>query len=166
MIISVTADQFIFETAIAAAEQVGAPALPKGLNAPLDAATTGRLDEAWSTIKTMLQRAYESGSSVAATLLEKAQQTVDQLLESAGNKARQLQALLSARLREYQSTFVEGVLHLVRAEIKVGEVSMKLSQIKLAQKIVLSGSVKAALAEAFALTSCGEFQIEASYTIS
>lgn len=164
MQVTLIADESVFETAIAAAEKVGRAGAPlRGLNAPLDGATQGRVEEAWEAIRNALESAFRLGRETAKPLLDSAQQIVDQVLETAGAKAKHITEVLRGRIREYLTNFIDDLLKQVRPKIVIGAESLQLSEVQLSQKIVLTSSLKASLTEAFELTSNGEFELSASY---
>ena len=164
MQISVMADLSIFTSALKKAEQVYPSMRPQGLNAPVDGVLMGRVSQTWEAIKEALQAALDYGSEKAESAFKGAWQEVERTLGDAGAKAGELQVLLMTRLREYLTTFIDGMLQQVRSELRVGTTTLRLSQVQLSQKVTLSTSLKATLKEVIALTSQGELQINASYT--
>ena len=164
MHVTVFAERSVLETALAAAEEIGAPGQLTGLSAPLDGATLGRLNDAWDQIKEALNKVFELGEQKARPVIERAWTRADEVIASAGSKAQEVRDALLARLREYLATFVDGMLQQLRPEIRVGQHTLILSQIQLSQKVVLTGSLKAAISEVCALTSGGEFEVVANYS--
>jgi hypothetical protein len=164
MSITVIADNFVFQKALMDAEKIGTVSKLDGLNSPLDSAMMGRFDEAWDEIRGLLKRAFNEGKERAVPLYEEAQVRIGQLLAQAGSKSQVVEDLLVARLRQFQSSFMDGMLEQVRSEIKIGNSIMSISQVQLNQKVTLSGSLKASLAEVIALTSSGELELTATYS--
>lgn len=165
MQVKVIADHTVFEVALQAADQIGKPGTLEGLNSPLQGALVGWVEEAWDAIATALQQAFEFGAERARPLLDQAQQTMEDVLNKAGPQAQEVKTLLLARLREYLHTFIDGMLQHVRAEIQIGNMTLRLHQVQLSQKLIFGGSLKLSLTEAFGLTSEGELQIDASYAL-
>jgi hypothetical protein len=163
MQITVIADRSVFDAAIAAAELPIPREGQYALNAPLDGVLSGRVEDAWDKIRDALTHAYEQGKDGARSVLDEAQAAVDSVMASAGSRAREVASALRAKLRSYVATFIDEMLKQVRPSILVGADSLRLSEVHLTQKVVLSGSLKASLTEAFELTSNGEFQVEATY---
>src|SRR4051794_20702977 len=102
MQMSIMADASVVEVALQAAEQVGTPERLGGLNAPPDAATRGRLEEAWEAIKERLRSVVGAEAVEIDRLRREAQQIVDEVIATAADRASDLKQLLMARLQEYQ----------------------------------------------------------------
>jgi hypothetical protein len=165
MNISVIADQSVFTNAIRQAEQVSNVTTMSGLMAPLDTTVQGRLDEAWGEITSLLKRCVEGGREKTVALYETVQLRVEQLIKESGSRSHDLEAVLIERLRQYQATFIDGMFKQVKSEVRIGATVLCISQIELNQKISLGGTLKACLTEAVALTSSGEMEVSATYTI-
>ena len=160
---TIIAERSVLEVALAAAEQIGQPGQLRGLKAPLDASLLGRLNDVWDGIKDALEKGFEWGREKARPVLEDAGQHAEKAISEAGALAKDLKAALLDRLREYLTTFIDGMLMQIRPDIRVGEAVFSLSQVQLEQRILLTGSLKASLQEAFALTADGELTITAEY---
>jgi hypothetical protein len=164
MEIKIIACRSVFEEALAVLETSNSSMTCSGLSAPTDAALLGRLDEAWDWIKKALGKAYDCGAEEAKQFFKEAWTNVEELITGAGVKAKELKDLILERLQLYQAKFIEGMLKQVRAEIIVGGGTLHLTQVQLSQKIAISGSLKASLAEVFNMTSNCEIQVNATYS--
>jgi hypothetical protein len=152
-----------FEGALQAARHVAKVSAPEGLAAPLDGALKGRVAEVWDSIELALRTAYERGRDHAQSLINAAIARVEKLMDEAGARARDIQAFLLERLHAYVTAFTRGALANVTTILDVGDQRLSLSRIQLSQKLVLGGSLKASLADIFALTSSGEITIQVDY---
>jgi hypothetical protein len=152
----------IFERALGAADQLGKGGNIKGLAASTDA-IRAYLDEAWDYIHEAITKAYEYGRERASKLLDSAVVKIEELLERAGNKARDLHTAILERLQLFLREVIQGSMSLVPGEYQVGDRAFRLAGMKCTQKVMMTGSVKASLAEVFSLVSSGEISIEAQY---
>jgi len=164
MEIKITASRSVFEEAIATLETPMLSRTFSVLSAPTEAALFGRLNEAWDWIKKALGKAYDHGAEEAKQFFDEAWTNVEELITGAGDKAKELKDLILEQLQVYQAKFMEGMLKQVRAEISVGGGTLQLTQVQLSQKVAMSGSLKASLAEVFNMTSNGEILVNATYS--
>jgi hypothetical protein len=161
---AVVIDRGAYDAAIAAAESVGqAGATIRGYAAPVDGPLAGWVREAWDALRDGLDRVYAVGREAARSQLDAAQQTLERVLQEAGRRAQELVAALRAKIAQYLTTLVNEMLAQVRPTLKVGGVELKLNELRIEQKLLLAGSLKASIEEAVSLTSDSEISVEASY---
>jgi hypothetical protein len=153
----------LIEIALKRADDAGSPATLHGLSAPIYGGLMARADALWEQIKEELTTTYSRARDQTQEILHKLGQSIDDLLKLAGNKARDVSEYLLAKLREYITAIVDGMLRQVRSEITIGSTTLPLAQIELSERIVLGGSLKTSLADTFELTSNGELAVAASY---
>src|SRR5450755_3735963 len=103
-----------FETALAAARAVGTSAAIDGLAAPLSGALMGRISEVWDRVESALQRAFQFGADVARASVQAAALAASDLVESAGNRARDVHQALLARVQAYLTDLVDSAIAQVR----------------------------------------------------
>jgi hypothetical protein len=163
MQVTLFADRSVLELAFKAADNIAAPGSLIGLRAPLDGANQARLSQAWVAIKEGLEAVYESGVESSRTVMDGVWQTVDQLIKDAGQAAQTLKDALLAKLAEWRRVVMDGLLRQVIGEITAADIKLKLNSVQISQKVALTGSLKASMTDAFALTSNAELQISASY---
>ncbi len=152
-----------FEAALAASNAVGSSEPLVGLAAPLDAGWLGRISEAWDAVESALRDAYQWGREAAGEAVAAAVAQAEELVRSAGHRARDVHQALLARAQTYLAVLVRSALDQVQAAITVGGAQLGLTSVEVAQRISLSGSLKAALTEIVAITADGEITVSASY---
>lgn len=164
MQIPVIVDRTAFENAIAAAEAIGRrDAVVKGLEAPVDGALNGWIEDAWESMRRAFDRAYQLGKDGAQEAIKKAEEMIERVLNEAGKRAQEVVVALRAKIAGYLSTLIDEMLKQVRPVLMVGDGILKLAEVQVSQKLVMGGSLKTSLQEAIELTSNSEFNIEASY---
>jgi hypothetical protein len=164
MQITVIVDKSAFDAAIAVAERIGLQnERVKGLEAPVDGALFGWVEEAWEAVRRALDRAYQFGADAATEAVQTAEKVIDRVMSDAGKRASEVAAALRAKIAGYVAGLIDEMLKQVRPNLKIGEGTLKLSEVQISQKLVIGGSLKASLKEALALTSSSEFNIDASY---
>ncbi len=163
MQVTLIVDGSAFEKALRAAEALGLEKIESGMNAPVDGALTGRVQEAWESVRKALERVYRMGVDAARPAIEAAEETIDRVLTEAGRSAGEVALALRAKLRQYVMALVDGMLAQIRAELPIGGRPLQLTEVKLSQKLVVGGSLKASLAEVVALTGNSELVVDATY---
>lgn len=163
MQITIIASSTVFDQSVRAAREVGKGGGADGLAAPLGGVLLGALQEAWDVVESALKAGFRQGKANAHALLESAKEKVDALIDQAGVHGREVEEMLIQRMQTFAVNFVHGSLAGVPAELKVGGGTLALANVSFTQKLVVSGSFKAALTELFAMTSQGEVQIEVMY---
>jgi hypothetical protein len=68
-------------------------------------------------------------------------------------------------MRDFAWTYIQGAVARVPTSLVVGLSNFALASIECTQKIILGGSLSTNLAELFSLTSSGELEIVAAYTV-
>lgn len=152
-----------FERALGAAAKVGSEVPLTGLAAPLDATWLGRIAEAWDNVETALGQAFQWGREAARESLDQAVAKAEELVRTAGRRARDVHEALLERIQTYLDLLVRGALAQVRGVIDVGGMQLRLVSVDVAQRISLTGSLKAALTELVAITAAGEITVSANY---
>jgi hypothetical protein len=149
--------------ALATAEALGVPELTRQLNAPLDAALMGRVDEAWEYIKEGVLNGMRRGREEARAVVEDVWTKVSGILAAAGNKARLLEESLFERMRAYNAGLQKSLLQQVPGEVTVGGLVLTLGSLEMTQSVRVEGSLKTTLTDMIQLTSEGSLEIAASY---
>jgi hypothetical protein len=162
MNLTIVTSRPIFEQALQAARQLGKGSEFKGLNAPTDA-IRAYLEEAWDLIHDGLKSAYEFGRDRVQGLLDAAVVKTEELLRRAGSNARDLHTALLERLQLFMRNLIQGTMRLFPTEYTIGDQAFRMSGMKCTQKVLVTGSIKMSLTEAFSLVSTGEIAIEAQY---
>lgn len=157
------ADRSIFESALAESSRVGVDVPLHGLHAPIDAKFLGILEEAWESVSSLLEAAFNAVTEGTEEIRQAALVVLDKVLAESGNRTADLTAALRERLRAYVAHLIDGMLHLVRPTIEIAGLTLQVSELNVSQKVLLGGSLKVALIEAIAITSSGEFMIDATY---
>jgi hypothetical protein len=152
-----------FEQAVAAASRIGRGEAVEGLAASVDAAVLGRVEEAWDGIVAALREGFRYGREKAAALLDAAVERTEQIIQEAGARGREVHEILLQRLREYAQETMHSTLAQVPATIQLGGGSYSLTTVNLTHKLVVTGSVKTNLMEAFSLAASREIEISAEY---
>lgn len=152
-----------FKIALGAARAVNAPASAAGLTAGRDAGLWGSVSEVWDRIESALDSAYLFGKDAAVQKIDAALDAVDRLMDSVGRRAGEAQEWLLARVQAYLSTIIDIAVRHTRSTVTVGESVLVLEGVELAQKISLTGSLKAAISEICNLSANGEIAIIARY---
>ena len=164
MQITVIVEKDAFDNAIAVADKVGRrDALVKGLEAPVDGALTGWIEDAWEPVRSAFDRVYQVGKDAAQEAIRKAESKIERVLAEAGKRAGEVAIALRAKIAAYVSALIDEMLKQVRPVLHLGEGTLKLAEVQVSQKLVVGGSLKTSLQEALELTSNSEFNIEASY---
>jgi hypothetical protein len=152
-----------FEFALARAREVGPGEDLPGMNAPAFAELIGRIDEAWDSIESGLSRAYTGGREAFGDALARATSRIEDLLRSAGNKAKDVQDTLVARLHSYVGDLVSRALERVQPTIQIAAQTLPLVSVEVSQAINLSGSLKVNLTEIINMTAEGQLVVNARY---
>jgi hypothetical protein len=152
-----------FEGALQAAAAVGNQEPLTGLAAPLDATWLGRISETWDMVEAALREAYLWGRDAAQQALADAIAQAEQLLRSAGKRARDVHQALLERAQAYLTVLIRSALAQVHGVLDVAGTKLKLVSVEVAQSISLTGSLKASITELVALTGAGEISVSASY---
>jgi vacuolar-type H+-ATPase subunit H len=152
-----------FEFALAKAREVGPGEDLRGLNAPVLADLTGRIEEAWDSIESGLRRAYADGREAAKDAVARATSQVESLLNAAGNKAKEVQDALVARLQTYVSSLISQALERVQPTIKIDTQTLPLVSVEVSQMVNLGGSLKVNLTEIINMTAEGQLIVNARY---
>lgn len=163
MNVTLVGDRSDFDLAVKASTALGTAAITTTLNAAVDAALIGRLDDVWDDIVAVLRRGYEFGRDAAREYLDETVTRVDRLLAEAGSRARDVQDLLLQRLQVFVQTFVTNALKRIPSTLAVGDRTYSIAKVTCTQKVVMAGSLKMNLTEVFSLTSNGELQITVDY---
>jgi hypothetical protein len=120
MLTTFVASRSIFDHAIAASRAIGPEIGTQGLHSDLDATLDGLLCEAWDSVEHALKGAFVYGRDHVKDLIEVSRTRIEQLLEQAGNRARELHSLLLERMREFMHTFLNDALTLMPDSLLVG----------------------------------------------
>ena len=158
----IVASRPIFDQALQAADQLGKGGEIKGL-ATATHAIRAYLDDAWDYIHDALIKGYEYGRDKAQVLFDAAIDKAEELLQRAGSNMRDLHTALLEKLQLFVRKLIQDSMSLIPTEYQVGERAFRLSSLKCSQKVMVTGSVKTSLTEAFSLVSSGEISIEAQY---
>jgi hypothetical protein len=149
--------------ALAVAEALGVPELTRQLNAPLDAALMGRVDEAWEYIKEGVLNGMRRGREETRAVVEEVWTKVSGILAAAGNKVRLLEEGLFERVRAYNAGLQKSLLQQVPGEIAIGGLVLTLGSLEMTQSVRVEGSLKTTLADMIQVTSDGSLEVAASY---
>jgi F0F1-type ATP synthase membrane subunit b/b' len=152
-----------FNAALDAARSVGIGGDLPGLAAPLSAAITGRLSNAWDHIELALQQAWTKGRDLAQDAVDAAVAKAQETVDAAGAGARAVHDRLLERLHTYLADLIERALARVSTSITIAGREMTLAGVELAQAITLTGALKLSVQEACALTAEGQVVITARY---
>jgi hypothetical protein len=163
MQVRILAGSDVFDAALKSARAVRAAPTLSELAAPLDASVRAEIDETWEAIEEALRAGFRHGYDGGKALLDAAWEKVKAIAAAAGRKASQVYDLLLTRTQQFLATFINGAISRLTAEHHIAGVSYRLSSISCTQKIVLTGSLEAALTNAFALSSSGEIEVTAEY---
>jgi|SRR5215469_5323216 len=154
-----------FEAALAAARTVGASTGSDGLASILDGAWLGRISEVWDHIESALSRAFQFGADQAKEYVDAAIKAANDLVTSAGKRARAVQQELLERMQAYLSRLVDAAIAQVRSEVVIGTQTLALDGIDMGYKISIGGSLKVTITDLASLTSAGELTVSAHYAI-
>jgi len=154
-----------FETALAAAREVGASTSADGLAATLDGALIGRISEVWDYVESALSRAFQFGADQAKEYTEAAIKAANDLVASAGKRARAVQQELLMRVQAYLSQLVDAAIAQIRSTVMIGSQTLVLESIEMEYKISLGGELKVTIIDLASLTSSGELTVSAHYGI-
>lgn len=149
--------------ALSSAEALNARELGNQLNAPVDAAFMGRVDDIWERIKETLIDSVRRGQDEVNLLVESTWQFVSERLTQAGAKARLIEECLLERMRAYVGALHKSLLAQVLPAVSIGNLSLALDAISLSQSIRVDCSLKSSLTELIALSSNGAIEVTASY---
>ena len=163
MNIVVLTDHALFDRAIRAGADYGKGKAPSFLAAPLDGVSEGQLDEAWNILVETIDHARTATEDRIKELISAGYAKVEEILSAAKNKAKDIRAMLWEKLRAMVQDLIDGMLAQIRPELTVGGRTLYLNDIQVTQKVVLSGSIKASLADLCALASQGETQVTVNY---
>jgi hypothetical protein len=153
-----------FEAALTEARATGGKGtrLP-GLAAPIDAALAGRVDEVWDRVEGALRDAWRAGKSASKAALDAALAEIEGLLDQAGAKAVTITDAVFERLRTLMRSIIDRALANVRATVVIGDLTMRVKELSVDQKVTISGSLSASITEMWKLTSNGELTVGATY---
>lgn len=154
-----------FEQALAQARATPGKTL-KGLAAPPSAALAGMVSEAWDAIEGALRKAFTWGTERAREAMDSAVALTESLAERAGNQLHEFQDAILHRLRTFQGAFVDDTLARIRSTVVLGQRTLSLESIELTHKVMLTGSLKAAISEVCSLATSAETTIIARYKTS
>jgi hypothetical protein len=154
----------VHRTALLKARKVGNElTLPAGLlNAPLDDDASTWISNIWDVVESAIQRAYREGMAAAQPLIDQASIMLTNLTQ----KAKEVRTVISERLNVYLQSAIDGALQRVRAGLSIGGSELKLQRVTVEQRINMSGSVKASLAEVCAFVAEGSISLSAEYSIA
>jgi hypothetical protein len=165
MILTGTLTRDGFEQAIANADAAGISTDLEGLSSPGDGELRGLTQEIWESIRLGLRKAFLLllGRDKAREAMDLAIAKAQAAIESAGTRARELQAQLLEKIQAYLTTVVDAALQQVRPELVLGGQTMPLTSVSVAQRITLGGEIGLTLEGLFSLTSDGEIEVAAQY---
>lgn len=166
MAISAIFDRSDFEAALHASSEVGPGDILTGLAAPIDSALWGRISQAWDSVEHALRQAYQHGLEFAQDAVNKAIAATEQVLQTAGTRARDAHEAFLSRLQQYLTVVLNSALARVAGAVTVAERTFTLDQIELSNKISLTGSLKVNITEIAALTGAGEITVVARYGLA
>jgi hypothetical protein len=162
MDIVIVAGAEVFESALDAARREP-EADPDALSSILDNALVGQIEEVWDHIEGALRQGFRFGREQALEAMAEAIEQAERLVQNAGDKAKAVQNKLLERIQTYIQAQVQGALARIPVTMPVGGQQYALLRVKCTQKLLVTGSVKASLTEAFSLASSGELEISAEY---
>jgi vacuolar-type H+-ATPase subunit H len=163
VIASVAIDSVQFQQALAAGRKVGDGVPLTGLAAPLDATWLGKIAEAWDSVEDALQAAYRYGRDTARDLLDKAVVKAEELVQSAGKRAMDVQQAILGRVNEVVDSLINQALDRIRPTVLVGGRELSIQSVDIAQSVTMSGSLKVAITDLFTLTAEGQISVTANY---
>jgi hypothetical protein len=99
----------------------------------------------------------------AAASSEAAIKAANDLVTSAGNKARAVQQELLKGVQAYLSQLVDAAIAQIRSAVVIGAETLALESIDMSYKISLGGSLKVTITDLASLTSSGELTVSAHY---
>lgn len=166
MLTTVAASQAVLDHALTASRVIGTEITIQGLHADLDATLNGWLAEAWDSVERAIKGAFIHGREHAQDLIEISRKRIEQILEEAGNRGRELHALLLERMRAFMNDFLNGALTLMPDKLVVGTRSLSVTSITYKQKINLGGKLETNLLKLCELVSEGEFEVEVEYGLA
>jgi hypothetical protein len=161
MKLMIVTDRESFERALSQARAAREPLA--GLAAPVAGRIGGMIAEAWDAIEGALRAAYLWGKDRASVAIDEAVRITEDLAGRAGEEVRAFHDELIARMRRYESEFVENTLKQVRSSLRIGDSLLVLENLELSQKIVLGGSLKTSITELCAFTTNSESTIVTKY---
>ena len=163
MQIAAVFDRADFEAALEAARSVGPNSDLKGLSAPLDGGLWGSISAAWDKVESALNEAFQFGIEFAQEKLGAAIHATDEVIRSAGKRARDVHEALLSQLQAYLSHMYDSALSRVASTITVGQQTLTLGQVELSQKLSMTGSLKLNITEIAGMTGAGEITVVARY---
>lgn len=163
MRVTVLASREEFERALREASRRDVTPEMTKLTAALDAAVLGRIDEAWSSVENAMRVAFERGKAIARPALDKALAFVDQVVTTAGVRAREIQEALLLRMQQFVLRITQSVLSRVPTTMRVGDATLKLAHVQYSHRLMLGGALSTNIEELFSLSAEGEIVIEANY---
>jgi hypothetical protein len=134
-----------------------------GLNAPFDSTWIGKIESAWSSIQSAIQKAFIYGKEAIKDAIDGAVSSLDSLLQQAGTKVKEIHNEILKRLQLFIKSLIDNAISLIPSAMNVGEAKFEITKINYAQKLVLGGSLKANLLEIISLTSNGELELSVEY---
>jgi len=167
MQIVVVLSETAFDNALMAARRVGTEELAASgaLRAPFTAALKGKAADVWDRIERALRAAHDRGVQIARPLIDEASQALDDVIAAAGSLGGEVKAFIAEKLRRFVDALIDGALARLKPAIRVGTVELKIAKVAIAQKITLSGDLKASLEELCALSADGEISVDAEYPV-
>jgi hypothetical protein len=155
-----------FEASLAAARSIGrtGQSLP-GLAAPIDGALSGRLDEAWRTLESVLWQGWRAGRNAARSAIDGAIARIEEMISEAGALARDLTEAVLERIRGLMAELVDRAIANVRTTLTVDGAPMRLGGLQVSQKVGFSGGLALSAVRVWELVTNGELEIVATYTL-
>ena len=127
---------------------------------PLDDEASTWISTIWDVVESAIQRAYREGMAAAQPLIDQA----SAMLANLTQKIKEVRTVISERLNTYLQDAIDGALQRVRAGLSIGGSTLKLQRVTVEQRINMSGSLKASLAEICAFVAEGSISLSAEYS--
>src|SRR5216683_51228 len=129
-------------------------------------ASAGQRDACWEAFASALSRAFQFGADQAKEYVDAAVKAANDLVASAGKRARAVQQELLKRVQVYLSQLVDAAIAQVRSTVMIGVQTLALESVDMSYEISLGGSLKVTITDLASLTSAGELTVSARYTIA
>lgn len=134
-----------------------------GLNSVLPDEVTSWVNKLWDPIEEALTSACRKGMESTRPIIDKILADLDTLCADMTNRAREVRAVISARLNQYLLATIDGALERVRANIRVGGQQLTMTSVTVEQKVNISTSLKMSLSEICEFVAEGEITLSAEY---
>lgn len=124
----------------------------------------GKVESLWNDFKLVVNKAYIYGADHVRESYDNICISLDSLLHTAQEKAKEIHGRLQTMLREFLKTLINGALQNMPQFLEIGNVKYPINKVNFEQKLVIGGSLKASMLEVIELTSSGEIQLSVEYS--